>query len=70
MSLGERATIAIPPHLAFGDEEEVGQHDVVIPANSIVVYDIVLLKVGERVSPNDIYESLLGKVTPPPEGHR
>jgi hypothetical protein len=61
MSLGERATIAIPPQLAFGDEELVtSQWDVHIPPGSIVVYDVVLLKVGDKYTPNNVYEPFLG----------
>lgn len=47
MTVGERAWILVPPSLGFGDEE-LHAHGGVVPANSHLVFDIMLLSVSDR----------------------
>lgn len=47
MTVGERAWILVPPALGFGDKE-LEAHGKVIPANSHLVFDVMLLGVSDK----------------------
>ena len=49
MCEGERRRAILPPELAYGDNGIKDGDDVIVPPNSVVIVDITLHKIANRV---------------------